>query len=799
MPWTNLPTNFRNLIWSGLKKFRRYDNPDNTVSFEDATEYTDTANTQLSAEQLNQMTGAVNDLMNGVVVYLKAAADARTYEICETVNEKPLLAEYYITGHTYEIGDVLIKDNLLQRITEELLPSRFELLDVHELTNNGSAKAGDYYSYGDHLFVFNTDTSWSGSSSADYYYNEFLNHNAISIVTYVLYDPEESYTNQYIYYNGRFYHYDYDGGNDPQYAFEPVVVAYLISELQEQIDNINNFAIHICVSGEYDPLTYVPTIQNPQANTFYFVPTNGGQNDLFAEWIYVSNHWEKFGLATVDLSGYYTKTEADALLADKADTDDVYTKTETDALLFDKADASDLGALAGKNKADWDTDIDNIPSTFPPSTHNHDDLYYSESEINTLLANKQNILTFDNAPTANSNNPVKSSGIYTALGNKQDSLTFDDTPTQSSNNPVKSGGVYSALADKANTSDLGTLAGKNKADWDTDIDDIPSTFPPSTHNHDERYYTKTEVGTLLRWVDETVVAFHNSVPRGKDITSYLTDGSLWDRIKGTNGYDLFEDLYLGDYITAGGQDYMIVDFDYYIRTGDSHDLNVHHLVMMPVGRMSIPSGTVLYNTDATATPVTLEYINTANYRAYTGDDTVSVSSQETDVVKKWNATIADPNTNTTAGGYKYSRMRQVVMKAADTIVRTAFGADHVKAIDVIYPNPADASASGTPSSWAWFKSTAWTADDRMSLCDLPNELQIYGQYVWGNRAYEIGIDKWQFSLFRYDRSKVNIRANWWLRSVSSATHAAYVSAAGFANSGGSSNAYGVRPRFLLVG
>ena len=293
--------------------------------------------------------------------------------------------------------------------------------------------------------------------------------------------------------------------------------------------------------------------------------------------------------------------------------------------------------------------------------------------------------------------------------------------------------------------------------------------------------------------------FHNAMPRGKDITAYLTDGTLWKRINGTNGYSLFEDLYVGDTITADGQEYVIVDFDYYIRTGDSHDLNVHHLVMMPVGRMSIPSGTILYNTDATATPVTLEYINTANYRTYTGDDTVSVNSQETDIAKKWNATIADPNSSNTAGGYKYSRMRQVIMKAADTIVRAAFGADHVKPIDVLYPNPADASASGMPSSWEWFKSTAWTADDRMSICDLPNELQIYGQYVWGNRVYEIGIDKWQFSLFRYNRTKANLRVAWWLRSVSSATYACFVGGNGNVYSTGTSNATGVRPRFVLVG
>ena len=41
--------------------------------------------------------------------------------------------------------------------------------------------------------------------------------------------------------------------------------------------------------------------------------------------------------------------------------------------------------------------------------------------------------------------------------------------------------------------------------------------------------------------------FHNSIVRGKDITSYYEDGTLWDRIAGTNGFRPYEELYLGDY------------------------------------------------------------------------------------------------------------------------------------------------------------------------------------------------------------------------------------------------------------
>lgn len=57
----------------------------------------------------------------------------------------------------------------------------------------------------------------------------------------------------------------------------------------------------------------------------------------------------------------------------------------------------------------------------------------------------QSELTFDNAPTENSDNPVKSGGIFSALSNKQNTLTFDNAPTENSNNPVKSGGVYTAV------------------------------------------------------------------------------------------------------------------------------------------------------------------------------------------------------------------------------------------------------------------------------------------------------------------------------------------------------------------
>ena len=95
----------------------------------------------------------------------------------------------------------------------------------------------------------------------------------------------------------------------------------------------------------------------------------------------------------------------------------------------DKGD--DIGS-----EPDWD-DIRNKPETFPPEDHDHDDRYYTEEEVDTMLGMK------------------------------------------------------------ADAADLGDLAEKDMADWDTDIDNIPEAFPPETHDHDDRYYTELETDALL--------------------------------------------------------------------------------------------------------------------------------------------------------------------------------------------------------------------------------------------------------------------------------------------------------------
>ena len=87
--------------------------------------------------------------------------------------------------------------------------------------------------------------------------------------------------------------------------------------------------------------------------------------------------------------------------------------------------------------------FDNAPTANSPNV-------VSSGVIYNALSQKQGTLTFDASPTQGSMNPVRSGGVYQALGLKEDKLTFDTEPTQGSTNPVTSGGINQALSYKQN-------------------------------------------------------------------------------------------------------------------------------------------------------------------------------------------------------------------------------------------------------------------------------------------------------------------------------------------------------------
>lgn len=85
----------------------------------------------------------------------------------------------------------------------------------------------------------------------------------------------------------------------------------------------------------------LPT-EDISTNTIYLLEKDASDSsnvagNIYNEFMYINSTWELIGTTEVNIENFYTKSEVDALLADKADSNDVYTKTEADNLLSAKA------------------------------------------------------------------------------------------------------------------------------------------------------------------------------------------------------------------------------------------------------------------------------------------------------------------------------------------------------------------------------------------------------------------------------------------------------------------------------
>lgn len=122
----------------------------------------------------------------------------------------------------------------------------------------------------------------------------------------------------------------------------------------------------------------------------------------------------------------------------------------------------------------WDN-LSGKPSTFPPSTHNHDDRYYTETEINSKLAGK-----------ANSSHTHKKTDITdfpTSMpASDVKAWAKADTKPTYTKSEVGLGNVDNT-ADKDKSVKYATSAGAaSSVDW-SGVKNKPGTYPPSTHNH----------------------------------------------------------------------------------------------------------------------------------------------------------------------------------------------------------------------------------------------------------------------------------------------------------------------------
>lgn len=168
-----------------------------------------------------------------------------------------------------------------------------------------------------------------------------------------------------------------------------------------------------------------------------------------------------------------------------------YTETETDKLLGGKSDTGHVH----DDRYYTETEMDAKLSKKSDTGHTHDDRYYTESEMNTKLAEKLNLSggtmtgPLHIAGTASSK-PLQVRGI---VGCDSDGVTDGELHLQyGANAPIKLGNdaAYSISADggtytgKANTA--GTADSAKSVAWGS-VTGKPTTYPPSSHTHGQYY------------------------------------------------------------------------------------------------------------------------------------------------------------------------------------------------------------------------------------------------------------------------------------------------------------------------
>lgn len=132
------------------------------------------------------------------------------------------------------------------------------------------------------------------------------------------------------------------------------------------------------------------------------------------------------------------------------------------------------GGGGSAERVDW-ANVYNKPDTFPPSAHTHSQ-YLTEHQ------------------------PLKTVNGESLVGTGD--ITISGEPTEYLKGAAVSGNTLT-LTKKDNSTVVFTPT--ENVDW-ANITNKPTTFTPSAHNHDDKYYTKNEVDTKLSTKAGTAVA-----------------------------------------------------------------------------------------------------------------------------------------------------------------------------------------------------------------------------------------------------------------------------------------------------
>lgn len=250
------------------------------------------------------------------------------------------------------------------------------------------------------------------------------------------------------------------------------------------------------------------------ASIIYLVSNGGSGQNIYDEYIWLTNSgsYEKIGSTDIDLTPYAKISDVNTTLSSYAKTSDMNMALSSYAKISDVN--TSLSGKANTSHTHAESDVTNLVSDLAgkaSSSHTH-----AQADITGLsdtLATKQGVLTFDTSPTSGSTNPVTSNGIYSALSGKASTshthaesditnLTTDlaAKANKSSLSTVATSGSYADLSSKPTipTVDSTLSSTSTNAIQNNIVTNALSGKSDTSHTHDNRYYTETEIDTLRK-------------------------------------------------------------------------------------------------------------------------------------------------------------------------------------------------------------------------------------------------------------------------------------------------------------
>lgn len=284
----------------------------------------------------------------------------------------------------------------------------------------------------------------------------------------------------------------------------------------------------------------------------------------------------------------------------------------------------------------------------------------------------------------------------------------------------------------------------------TRIQDLSENWKPDTNENFALTFTGNgETKTRLRDLYYSLIpdgaATHNSIFRGQNLGN-LTATHIANIQNGS-----FKDMFIGDFFSINGSNYVIAGINYKKGHGDNISLG-NHLLLMPQDWSKTPTQTLAPN----------------------GKDTHYMN-----------------DTDTTEGGFANTKLYKTYLPQIQQKLESDFGSHLMQWRGIVSTHVDD---TGAPDQGEW----------RDMKVMIPTEVMIYGTTLNGNNKnnawYNVGDDNSQLPIMRLNDTERNFnRGAIWLRDIRSSAEFAGAGYYGDDSWNGASDTWGGVRAFFLIG